>query len=251
MAFLNGGAVFRSPVPCIGAVVGAALLALAGCADPIEPAPMMDPPNVLYGAVEDDGFTVSAINLRTIDPQFLRQVVDTPTTISGEPGVLVVDPANRFLYLTLAGGKSMRYGIGVGRGVRLVGRGRHQGQAALAEVVPAEGDGRARSEGPPLRQGHGWRTAQSARCAGALPLAGQQGHALPPARHQRPVEHRQGRLERLHPHVQSGHHRPLRACAARDEGDRAAPQRIEADALVTEIVDPGRPKCHRRSSARR
>ena len=115
MAFLNGGAVFRSPVPGIGAVVGVALLALAGCADPIEPAPMMDPPNVLYGAVEDDGFTVSAINLRTIDPQFLRQVVDSPPTIASEPGIIVIDPANRFLYLTLAGGKSMRYGIGVGR----------------------------------------------------------------------------------------------------------------------------------------
>jgi lipoprotein-anchoring transpeptidase ErfK/SrfK len=115
MPFFKSGAAYQSRTPGIAVVVGAALLALAGCADPIEPVPMMDPPNVLYGAVEDDGFTVSAINLRTIDPQFLRQVVDTPTTISGEPGVIVVDPANRFLYLTMAGGKSMRYGIGVGR----------------------------------------------------------------------------------------------------------------------------------------
>jgi lipoprotein-anchoring transpeptidase ErfK/SrfK len=115
MPFSKSGVMFESSAAAIAVVFGAMLLALAGCADPIEPAPMMDAPNVLYGSVEDDGFTVAAINLETINPQFLRQVVDTPPTIASEPGIVVIDPANRFLYLTLAGGKSMRYGIGVGR----------------------------------------------------------------------------------------------------------------------------------------
>ncbi len=42
-------------------------------------------------------------------------MVDTPSSIPGDPGTVVVDPANRFLYLILSGGKAMRYGIGVGR----------------------------------------------------------------------------------------------------------------------------------------
>jgi len=31
------------------------------------------------------------------------------------PGTIIIDPAHTFLYLTLGGGKAMRYGIGVGR----------------------------------------------------------------------------------------------------------------------------------------
>jgi lipoprotein-anchoring transpeptidase ErfK/SrfK len=87
---------------------------LAACA-PSEPLPTLDPPKMMYGAVEDDGFPVAAINLKRIDPKYLRQVVDTPDNLPKAPGVIIVDPADRFLYLTLAGGKAMRYGIGVGR----------------------------------------------------------------------------------------------------------------------------------------
>ncbi|MEJ0012447.1 MAG: L,D-transpeptidase [Bauldia sp.] len=94
---------------------GAALSALAGCTDTTAPLPVLDPPKVMYGATVDDGFKVNAINIKRIDPQYLRQVVDTPESIPNEEGTIVVDPAHRFLYLILAGGKSMRYGIGVGR----------------------------------------------------------------------------------------------------------------------------------------
>jgi lipoprotein-anchoring transpeptidase ErfK/SrfK len=48
-----------------------------------------------------------------IDPQFLRQRVDYPG--SEEPGSIVIDTPNHFLYLVEPGGKAMRYGIGVGR----------------------------------------------------------------------------------------------------------------------------------------
>ncbi len=42
-----------------------------------------------------------------------RQVVSYP---SGEPaGTIIIDTAHTFLYLTLGGGKAVRYGIGVGR----------------------------------------------------------------------------------------------------------------------------------------
>jgi lipoprotein-anchoring transpeptidase ErfK/SrfK len=48
-----------------------------------------------------------------IDPQFMRQEVD----YSGaeEPGSIVIDTPNHFLYLVEPDGKAIRYGIGVGR----------------------------------------------------------------------------------------------------------------------------------------
>jgi lipoprotein-anchoring transpeptidase ErfK/SrfK len=48
-----------------------------------------------------------------IDPQFLRQRVDYPTTKA--PGSVIIDTPHHFLYLIEPGGKAMRYGIGVGR----------------------------------------------------------------------------------------------------------------------------------------
>ena len=99
--------------------IALAVVALAGfaaaCSDTVSPTPVLDPPKAMYAATVDDGFPVKAINLKRVPPQFLRQVVDTPAFIREAPGVIIVDPAHRFLYLTLAGRKSMRYGIGVGR----------------------------------------------------------------------------------------------------------------------------------------
>jgi lipoprotein-anchoring transpeptidase ErfK/SrfK len=46
-------------------------------------------------------------------PALRRQVVDYPSNESA--GTIIIDPAHTFLYLTLGGGKAMRYGIGVGR----------------------------------------------------------------------------------------------------------------------------------------
>jgi lipoprotein-anchoring transpeptidase ErfK/SrfK len=46
-------------------------------------------------------------------PALRRQVV---SYFGSEPaGTIIIDPAHTFLYLTLGGGKAMRYGIGVGR----------------------------------------------------------------------------------------------------------------------------------------
>jgi lipoprotein-anchoring transpeptidase ErfK/SrfK len=48
-----------------------------------------------------------------LPPQFRRQIVDYNTI---EPaGTIIIDTAHTYLYLILAGGKAMRYGIGVGR----------------------------------------------------------------------------------------------------------------------------------------
>ena len=55
-----------------------------------------------------------------------RQVVAYPT--QEQPGTVVIDTANTYLYYVLGGGRALRYGIGVGRegfawdGVQIVSR---------------------------------------------------------------------------------------------------------------------------------
>jgi len=49
----------------------------------------------------------------SIDPRFLRQEVEYHGT--EEPGTVVIDTPQHFLYLVESGTKAMRYGIGVGR----------------------------------------------------------------------------------------------------------------------------------------
>ena len=46
-------------------------------------------------------------------PQYRRQEVADPT--GAAPGTIVVDPANRYLYLVEEGGMALRYGVGVGK----------------------------------------------------------------------------------------------------------------------------------------
>ena len=50
---------------------------------------------------------------KALDPKFKKQLVDYRG--SEPPGTIIIDTANKFLFLTLGGGKSLRYGIGVGR----------------------------------------------------------------------------------------------------------------------------------------
>lgn len=58
-------------------------------------------------------FPVQVIPDRKIRKKFRRQMVEFDG--AEEPGTLVVDPDNRFLYHVLAYGSAMRYGVGVGR----------------------------------------------------------------------------------------------------------------------------------------
>jgi lipoprotein-anchoring transpeptidase ErfK/SrfK len=48
-----------------------------------------------------------------VDAKFLRQEVAYPGR--EPPGTIIVDTANKFLYLIEDGGRALRYGIGVGR----------------------------------------------------------------------------------------------------------------------------------------
>ena len=100
----------------VGAGLGALLaLFVAGCSSTPAPKIALPADPLMYAGVVDDGFTVSAVPLSRIEPQFRRQVVPTPGSFPYEPGTIVVDPGARFLYLVQDGGQSIRYGIGVGR----------------------------------------------------------------------------------------------------------------------------------------
>lgn len=66
-----------------------------------------------YAAPKGEKFDVAPVDVSTIDPKYLRQLVDYPT--DQQPGTVVVDAHNRFLYLVQEGGKALRYGVGVGK----------------------------------------------------------------------------------------------------------------------------------------
>ena len=110
------------------AVIGIMMLALtlAGCVSTQTPqqADLKAPHPTyvaMYGPQPDEKFPLPATDISTVDPQFLRREVayDTPE----RPGTIVVDTANRHLYLVRENGRALRYGIGVGAdGMKWAGR---------------------------------------------------------------------------------------------------------------------------------
>jgi lipoprotein-anchoring transpeptidase ErfK/SrfK len=67
----------------------------------------------VYGPVAGEPFPVEAVDLSQLPPQYLRQEV--PFETREQPGTVIVDPNNRFLYLVEGGGRALRYGVGVGK----------------------------------------------------------------------------------------------------------------------------------------
>lgn len=65
-----------------------------------------------YGARPAEKFPLPAVEASSIEDRNVRQLVDYSTR--EQPGTLVVDTKNRFVYLVQEGGKAMRYGVGVG-----------------------------------------------------------------------------------------------------------------------------------------
>jgi lipoprotein-anchoring transpeptidase ErfK/SrfK len=74
-----------------------------------------------YGTVSDAGRVVPPLDYSTIDPSLLRQEVSWNGR--EKPGTIVVNVAQRRLYLVEGGGKALRYGVGVGRAEALNFRG--------------------------------------------------------------------------------------------------------------------------------
>jgi lipoprotein-anchoring transpeptidase ErfK/SrfK len=74
-----------------------------------------------YGAIDDDGITIPALDLSTIDADLLRRQVAWHGP--QQPGSIVVNIPERRLYLVLNGGRALRYAVGVGRSEALNFRG--------------------------------------------------------------------------------------------------------------------------------
>ncbi len=66
-----------------------------------------------YGHMSDGGFGIAPVDITTIDQSLLRQEV--AWNGKEKPGTIVVKIGERRLYLVEAGGRALRYGIGVGR----------------------------------------------------------------------------------------------------------------------------------------
>jgi lipoprotein-anchoring transpeptidase ErfK/SrfK len=66
-----------------------------------------------YGAVHDGGFVIPAVDMTTMDSSLMRTEVAWHG--NEKPGTIVVNVPQRRLYLVEAGGRAMRYAVGVGR----------------------------------------------------------------------------------------------------------------------------------------
>jgi lipoprotein-anchoring transpeptidase ErfK/SrfK len=66
-----------------------------------------------YGPIADDGHHIPGLDSSTVDADRLRRQV--PFAGPYRPGTIVVDVADRRLYLVQPGGMAMRYTVGVGR----------------------------------------------------------------------------------------------------------------------------------------
>jgi lipoprotein-anchoring transpeptidase ErfK/SrfK len=107
-------------------LAGAASLAtllLAGCASTgattprrlaAEAAPRVpDDIRMMYGPLPQERFPLAAARIELVAPRYWRQSVEDPT--GEQPGTVVVDTGERFLYLVGEGRTAMRYGVGIGR----------------------------------------------------------------------------------------------------------------------------------------
>lgn len=97
-------------------------------ANPSKPA--VDPGiAAMYASLTDESFSIPAVDVSRVDPQYIRQVV----AFQGpeRAGTIVVDPSRRFLYLVQENGMALRYGCGVGKagfdyqGSAVIGRKAH------------------------------------------------------------------------------------------------------------------------------
>lgn len=67
----------------------------------------------MYAAMPEEKFPVPAVDLHRLKPSHFRTEVADPT---GErPGTIVVETAQRYLFLVQENGRAIRYGVGIGR----------------------------------------------------------------------------------------------------------------------------------------
>jgi lipoprotein-anchoring transpeptidase ErfK/SrfK len=70
-------------------------------------------PFIGFARAEEEPFPVPKDDAKKIYWKFRKREVDYQTT--EEPGTVIIDTPNKFLYLVLGGGRAMRYGVGIGK----------------------------------------------------------------------------------------------------------------------------------------
>jgi lipoprotein-anchoring transpeptidase ErfK/SrfK len=91
----------------------------------------------IYGPRPQERFPLPAINLSRVDPRFYRQEVDYFTT--EQPGTIIVDTNQFFLFYIMPNNRAMRYGVGLGRaGFQWSGRARVARKAPWPTWTPPE-----------------------------------------------------------------------------------------------------------------
>lgn len=107
----GGRSVLR--IAALGAAIGLAACSTANMTTDGKP---IDPMVIaMYAPVQGEPFRVPAVPVGKVDSKLFRQTVATPPRVPNEPGTVVVDPHEKFLYLVQADGQSVRYAIGVGK----------------------------------------------------------------------------------------------------------------------------------------
>ena len=69
----------------------------------------------IYGPIDDEPFPIPAVDLDLVNPAYYRRTVRVPSHIPNNPGEIVVDPYQRYLYFILPDDLCVRFGCGVGR----------------------------------------------------------------------------------------------------------------------------------------
>ncbi len=188
---------------------------LPGAAPPPNPQTYL-PPDADPNYSTPGGFDEDVDMTRTT-----RKEVRDPT---GEPaGTVTINTHERKLYLSLGDGRALQYGIGVGRqGFAWKGKAEIGRKAFWPGWTPPP-EMLARQRDLPVHMDGGM--AESARRPRALPVRGQEGHAVSHPWDQRAELDRQGRVVRMHSDARRRRDRPLRTGGQGHAGRRAVTAR--------------------------
>lgn len=93
-----------------GSAVSLGALGLGGC---VTDGMSLAEAEKVYGPVPQEKFPVPAIDVTKVDPKYFRRTVRYPT--KEEPGTIIVDPGNFYVYRVEDQENATRYGANVGR----------------------------------------------------------------------------------------------------------------------------------------
>ncbi len=108
----------------VGCAASVGVLGLSGCMS--SDARLRREAAMLYAPVPEDKFPIPEMDISKVDPKYFRQTVEYKS--DEEPGTIIVDSANYYVYRIEGNGTATRYGANVGRqgflwdGLAYVGR---------------------------------------------------------------------------------------------------------------------------------